>query len=219
MPPFTLGPLTFPSKGAAKAEFRRILNNTPLDTSLQGHDAELVELLIQHSKHENLRGKIGPGVTSVVVRKSKFNTRAFWLWRSDGSCVDFSYQTALDGPPTASQTLRAALRQEIDDQIKAFRARQTTRPAQPCGICSKPLSDPSGTHVDHIDPTFAEMADKFVTLVEGAGYSLAVRCGKGFDRSLVDRELAQVWWLYHEHSAQLRLTHASCNLTRKRGGA
>lgn len=219
MPPYVLGPRTFPTKGAAKAEYQRILKTATLDVPLQDEDLELVRLLVQHSKHENLRGKIGPGVTHVVVRESKFRTRAFWLWRTDGSCVDFSFHTALDGPPTASQTLRAALRQEIDDQIKAFRARQTTRPTQPCGICARPLSDPSRTHVDHIDPTFAEMADRFVALVEGSGYSLKVRCGKGYERALVDRELAQVWWLYHEHDARLRLTHSACNLGRKRGDA
>ena len=219
MPPFVLGPLTFPTKGAAKAEYRRILNGTPLDVPLQGRDAELVAALIAYSKHENLRGKIGPGITSVVVRKSKFGTRAFWLWRTDGTCVDFSFHTALDGPPSASATLRAALRQEVDDQIHQFREQQLATARLSCGICGRMLGYPSETHVDHIDPTFAEMANKFVVLVESSGYSLAVKCGKGFERLLVDRELAQVWWLYHEHSARLRLTHAACNLGRKRGEA
>lgn len=214
MPPFTLGPLTFPSKGAAKAEFRRILNDAQLGFPLAGDDQTQVVELLRSGRHPEAAEKIGPGVAAIVVRPASYGQRCFWVERSDGTSVDFSYLTALNGPASPKVNVVAALREEIDDQIRAFRAE--CRDVGLCGICLRAVNEPG--HIDHHDPTFDALATRFAEAA-GGWEKIEIECVGAVGRQLRDRELAQVWQAFHQHAARLRLTHATCNLTRKRGVA
>jgi hypothetical protein len=213
---YVLGPREFASKAQAQAQFRRILNAHPDNTPLPGDDAALVALLIHEGRHPETVQKIGPGIAEVLVRRSDYGTRGFWLLRVDGSLVDFSYLTALDGAPSPERTARAALRFEIADQIIAFRDSQvrgaTDGPA--CELCAQPVT-PGAVHVDHAEPTFDDMATQFAAAL-GGWQRLTVECVGPAGRRLADRGLAQVWHRYHAHTARLRLVHARCNLTRGR---
>jgi hypothetical protein len=212
-----LGPREFASKAQAQAEFRRILNDHPDNTPLRGDDAELVALLIHEGRHPETVQKIGPGIAEVLVRRSDYGTRGFWLLRVDGSLVDFSYLTALDGAPSPERTARAALRFEIADQTIAFRDSQVRIACGgllACALCAQPVT-PDAVHVDHAEPTFDDMATQFAAAV-GGWQRLTVECVGATGRRLADRGLAQVWHRYHAHTARLRLTHARCNLTRGR---
>jgi hypothetical protein len=213
---YVLGPREFASKAQAQSEFRRILNDNPDNTPLRGDDADLVALLIHEGRHPETVEKIGPGIAEVFVRRSGYNTRGFWLLRVDGSLVDFSYLTALDGAPSPERTARAALRFEIADQIIAFRDSlmrgATGGPA--CELCAQPVT-PDAVHVDHAEPTFDDMATQFAAAL-GGWQRLTVECVGATGRRLVDRGLAQVWRRYHAHTGRLRLTRARCNLTRGR---
>jgi hypothetical protein len=214
---YLLGSRAFGSKAEAKAAFGRILRTYPDDVPLAGDDAELVFLLVYEGRHPQTAEKVGPGIAEIVVRPSGYGTRGFWLRRVDGSMVDFSYRTALDGPPRPEVTVRAALRWEIDDQIATFRdsvRRRAVHGMVICGLCGQPVDIGTG-HVDHAAPTFHQLAARFARAT-GGWAALAVECVGATGRRLVDRQLAQVWWHYHARTARLRLTHARCNLTRGR---
>jgi hypothetical protein len=214
---YLLGSRAFGSKAEARAAFGRILRAYPDDVPLAGDDAELVFLLVYEGRHPEAVEKVGPGIAEIVVRPSGYGTRGFWLRRVDGSMVDFSYRTALDGPPRPEATVRAALRWEIDDQIAAFRdsvQRRAGHEPVTCELCGQPVDTGSG-HVDHAAPTFQQLAARFAEATGGWG-ALAVECVGATGRRLADRQLAEVWRRYHARTARLRITHARCNLTRGR---
>lgn len=216
MAKYVLGPREFPSKAAAKAAFRAILNDHPDDIPLRGDAAELVTLLIHDGRHPDTVEKIGPGITDIVVRRCDYGTRGFWLRHVDATSVDFSYLTALDGAPSPERAARAALRWEIEDQIAEFRSGRLHLVAQgliSCELCGRPVNR-DAVHVDHAEPTFDELARRFAEAVGGWAV-LAIECVGATGRQLVDRGHAHVWQVFHQQTARLRITHPRCNLTRK----
>lgn len=215
MPRYQLGDREFLTKSAAHAAFRAVLARTEDGQNLAGDDDELVRLLIHDGNHPHIADKVGPGIAAVVVRRSTYGTRGFWIIRTDGTEVDFSYLTALSGAPSREKTAKAALRQEVGWQIAAFRDRHAlSEGSADCGLCSEPVTADS-VHVDHDDPTFDQLATRFAESV-GGWDQLAVECFGDVGRRLRDRSLAAAWQSLHETTARLRLTHRRCNLTRPR---
>ncbi|GAA0897775.1 DCL family protein [Pseudonocardia zijingensis] len=217
MAPYLLGARRYPSKKAARDEFRRILNSNPDNVPLRGEDAELVSLLVHAGRHPEAAEKVGPGVVDVVIRRSEFGTRGFWLVRRDGSIVDFSYLTALDGQSSVEAEARAALRWEVNDQILAFRdvhAADLAGGTVTCGLCQQ-LMTPDNVHVDHHEPTFDELASRFAEVL-GGWDRLVIEWVGATGRRLQNRDHGDVWQTYHRQTAQLRLTHRRCNLSRAR---
>jgi hypothetical protein len=215
--PYLLGTRQYPSKKAARDAFRRILNTNPDNVPLRGEDAELVSLLVHAGRHPETAEKVGPGVADIVVRRSEFGTRGFWLIRRDGSIVDFSYITALDGQPSVEAEARAALRWEINDQILAFRdvhAADLVGGTVACGLCRQPMT-PDNVHVDHHEPTFDELASRFAGVL-GGWDRLVVEWVGATGRRLQNRDHGDVWQIFHRQTARLRLTHRRCNLARAR---
>jgi hypothetical protein len=215
--PYLLGARQYPSKKAARDEFRRILNTNADNVPLRGADAELVLLLVHAGRHPETAEKIGSGVADIVIRRSEFGTRGFWLIRRDGTIVDFSYLTALDGQPSIETEARAALRWEINDQILAFRdvhAADLVAGSVTCGLCQQPMP-PDNVHVDHHEPTFDELASRFAEVL-GGWDRLVVEWVGATGRRLQNRDHGDVWQIFHRQTAQLRLTHRRCNLARAR---
>lgn len=213
---YALGDREYPSKKAAGEEFRRILNSAVLGRALRGSDAETVGLLLTAGRHPESVEKIGPGVAAVVVREAAYGTRCFWVQRIDGTEIDFSYLTALNGPPSPKAGAVAALRAEVSEQIDAFRL--AADPYTVCGLCGADIGAVAEAHVDHEAPTFDELAGRFAAEV-GGWEALAVECVGPYGRRLADRDLAMVWRLYHQQVARLRLVHVACNLQRRRVNA
>jgi hypothetical protein len=212
MAKYTLGGREYRSKAAARSEFQRILHDTPLGRPIEGDDAELVGLLISEGRHPEAAEKIGPGVAGVVVRPASYGQRCFWLLRVDGTEVDFSYLTALNGPANVKTEVVWALREEIGAQIQAFR--DETAPVSLCELCLQPAD--GVVHVDHAEPTFDQLATRFAEAA-GGWDGISVECVGAYGRRLKDRGLAEVWRVYHLRDARLRVVHASCNLSRARG--
>lgn len=209
MPTYVLGARTFRSKTAARDEFRRILADAEPDRPLVGDDAALVGLLVTAGRHPEAVEKIGPGIAEIVVRPAAYGTRCLWIRRLDGSEVDFSYLTALNGPANPKTAVVAALRAEIDDQIRAARVTEGS-----CGLCGRALAEP--VHVDHAEPTLDVLASRFAEVI-GGWSAVEIECVGAYGRRLADRAQAEVWRIYHQQTAVLRSTHAACNLSRKRG--
>jgi hypothetical protein len=215
--PYQLGNRRYPSKKAARDEFRRILNSNQLGVPLRGEDAELVLLLVYEGRHPDAAQKIGSGVQEVIIRRNEFRTPGFWLIRTDGSMQDFSYVVALNGQPSPEAEVRAALRWEINDQVLAFRdlhAADLVSGSMACGLCQHPMT-PDNVHVDHHEPTFDELASRFAEVL-GGWDRLVVEWVGATGRRLQNRDHGDVWQIFHRQTARLRLTHRRCNLTRAR---
>lgn len=210
---YQLADRSFPTKKAAKDHFKAILarnprDNQPIDDP-GNHD---VKTLITVGKHPDSSDKIGPGIAHVFIRRNDFGTRGFWLKRVDGTEIDFSYLTAIDGRPSRQKEVKAAMRREIEDQIAQFRRSVT---ASSCEICGKDFVSSGATHVDHAQPTFDCLAREFAETI-GGWERIPVRCEGISGRYLGDPEHATGWREFHRSSARLRLTHSACNLSRPR---
>jgi len=209
---YVLGDHEFPSKKAATAEIRRILNGSTPGVPLAGDDAALVSLLLTAGKHPEAAAKIGSGIAELIVGETSIGTRCFWIRRVDGTTVDFSYRACLDGAPSARAEVSAALRAEVSDQIAAHR--EEAGEFVMCGLCGTDLVTADG-EVDHVDPLFSQMVTRFLDIV-GSPESLEIECPDAWSRRLADRGLAQVWQLYHLHTASLRVVCPDCNHRRNR---
>lgn len=212
-----IGAFIFPTRKAAEREIRRILHDSPLDIPLQSHEHDLIAALA--SCHHEAETKIGVGIQHITVRQVEYGSRGFWITRTDGTSVDFSYRTALDGAPSHRQQVNEALRVEVSDEIIEFRHRWFAENANFDGMVTCPLTGvrfPHGrtAHVDHVLP-FAELVERFVKLAGGYEQLECVPEPHGIGRPrLRDREIAAAWQRFHADNAQLRVIHASANLAR-----
>ena len=92
---------TFDKFGDAQAFFKEILNRYPIGGLVIGTDkADLRALLKRHSEEAE---KVGCGVDHFVVDNGPpghdIATRCFWIVRTDGSRIDFSYGHCLEARP------------------------------------------------------------------------------------------------------------------------
>jgi hypothetical protein len=213
VPERIIGPFAFPTRKEAETRIRAILHESNLHEPLVGDEFALIRALLD--LHHDAKTKIGAGVVSINVRVIEFGARGFWITRTDGSSIDFSYRTALNGAPTQKTLVQQALRWEIQDQIEEFRAEAFADGPVTCPLTHQPLSQ-STAEIDHIVP-FADLITEFVPAV-GGWLVLQVECvgETGCRRQLVDREIAQTWQDLHKATAQLRVVHKSANLARYR---
>jgi hypothetical protein len=117
--PVTTFSFTWPTKAAAKADFKRIMNEHAPGESIDDpvDDAKLREILERHPDYED---KVGVGIDHFFVdltsKGDRFNVRAdaigIWIRRTDGTPMDFSYITCVDQHTSrsdAKEGLRAAV--------------------------------------------------------------------------------------------------------------
>lgn len=85
---------SFATKKAAVQHFRDILNRYESFTPISGDDLLDVSALL--AAHPDAAEKAGVGIAHFFVHDSPDHpTRCFWVQRVDGSCIAFSYKTAL----------------------------------------------------------------------------------------------------------------------------
>lgn len=190
-------------KFSNQAEFinfiKTILNKYNYNESLNLDDFFLICDLID--RHPQSKEKIGCGIQNIQVRKDKnFNTKQFWIIRTDGSEIDFSYIKAVKAKDkTNLQKFKDAAREAVSSQIIQFKV-------------SANANFP-GLHVDHIIP-FEKFILSFI-------YEFNINVDQvkitGDTRSeFMDKELKDSWKKYHLKNASLRILTASENLSRKR---
>ncbi|WP_112321927.1 DCL family protein [Oceanibium sediminis] len=86
--PVQIGDLHFSKKGDADAFFKRMLYKYDLGDKVSVEDAAILTELI--AKHPEANEKIGGGIESFSVRSADYDTRCFWVNRTDGTTVKFS---------------------------------------------------------------------------------------------------------------------------------
>lgn len=88
--PVQVGKLHFERKGDATEFFKKILYSYDLGDRVSIKDATVLTDLI--SKHPKASEKIGTGIQSFSVRSANFNTRCFWVNRTDDTTIKFSFK-------------------------------------------------------------------------------------------------------------------------------
>lgn len=162
-------------------------------------------------RHPSKTEKVGPGIARFYIAPDGYGFRnnCFWIERTDGTCVRFSYPCCLAGKSSSHKSrVLLALRAEIQEQIVSFRKENAA--IKTCAISGKPLGlEP--THVDHAPPrTFKQISEEF--LLEYGSPVETIAVADSVPMRLADRELAAAWHWWHNERATLRLVLASKNL-------
>jgi hypothetical protein len=152
-------------------------------------------------RHPDWAEKQGGGVRNIEVRVSgMYRSTGFWLIRADGSEIDISYRTSLDGRGTERTRTTRAARSEIAAQMGAWKvANQMPEP---------------GMHCDHIDPFDAILADWLRTVGLEYGEIIVIGNRVGFQDLFLSRELALSWQRFHKQRARYQWLAAAENIAK-----
>jgi hypothetical protein len=208
----TIGRFEFRSKKAAREHIRKILWSTPRGLRLMGDDAELVMALAY--MHPAAEEKIGVGIDYVSVGTFDYGAPGFQITRVDGTRVPFSYDAPLDGAPSHRGQVNIAMRWAIDPQIRSFRRKMfEDSPAYTCPETGIVITNTPDTEVDHVNPTFAKLADAYAASVGGFDDIGLCRSDDHSGPALVEPHRAQ-FWQFHGERARLQLVHRLGNIAR-----
>lgn len=213
-----IGPFEFPTKKEATTQIRDILHTAPLREPLAGDDLALISALV--TCHPDAEEKIGAGIQSINVRIIEHGSRGFWITRTDGTVIDFSYRVCLNNSLAGHRPrVLDALRRGIDDQINDHRRHFFATTTEPrCPLTDQPLR-PDQAHVDHEHPTFAELAATFIAAV-GDPATIPTRAApNGIGHVLANPTHLAAWQDFHRAKATLRVIHRSANSARYRRAA
>ncbi|WP_412148239.1 DCL family protein [Curtobacterium flaccumfaciens] len=192
----------WPSKTAARADFKRIKDTLAVGDRVVDpiDDSKLREIL---ERHPDYAEKVGDGIAYFFVdltsRGDKWNVRrgakGIWIHRTDGSDVDFSYVTCVDGHSPRSDA-KEALREAVEDRRLAYRASRFSG-AGPAysDLSGAPISEPHDASVVYLDPTWEQLTFRFAES-EGGWASVLVHgggAGVQIGSSLLDPRVAKRW--------------------------
>jgi hypothetical protein len=93
--PITLGPIHFRKKADAEAFLKAMLDKYDLGDRVSVDDTVVLKGAL--ARHPEAAAKMGSGITHFSVRTADFGTRCFWVNRTDGTTVKFSYRSCIYG--------------------------------------------------------------------------------------------------------------------------
>lgn len=204
----TIDGMAFPTIGSFKVYVQKLLVDLPQGVVIEEpYHAFLCQLV---KRHHEAADKIGSGIKYFkVLTNTNYGgkNRCFYLFRTDGTHTDFSYQKCMS-TLTPWEEYIDALRSVVMDQIMA--AREAVFGSQDEILCpiKHIMITRSVTYIDHTAPdTFAAIVERFhdeewiheanPPLTEGGDNS----CG----RRLVDKGLEERWKYFHQVNAKLRV--------------
>ncbi|MFE3373922.1 DCL family protein [Streptomyces sp. NPDC059173] len=212
VPEFSIGPRTWPTKGAAGDAVRAIRDAYNVDEKVdRPEDHALLRDLIE--LHPDAPEKIGCGLDSFVIDQPMRGRHSeFKIVRTDGTEIDFSYQSRLSPPSHRTQVL-AAMRGETVGTTTAYFAMRAATNTLTSDQSGTPL-DANDPHISHFQgPPFVDIATQFAA---GAGWDqieLNSATTTGYAK-FKDRALAQQWVEHHKAHAVLGLLTPQENLRR-----
>lgn len=200
-----IGAVTLKNVTAAREYVRELVARCRLGEPITDlHDAMFVRALLQ--RHPSVQEKIGRGVRHIEVRLNKHNgkaNRGFWIVRTDGSELEFSWLECLK--PTAHRNkVYNAMRAAVQDDVYEFKRRQFTGvKTVKCALTGAVIGM---TDADvHHEPPFKQLVDEFV---QGKFDDVQVDDGHSsaqFGDRLVDECFIERWRKYHDEKAGLRI--------------
>lgn len=148
--------------------------------------------------HPRWSEKCSGGVVSVNVKlMPPYNSRCFFIKRTDGSEVDISFRECLN-PSSHSAKVRAAARDEVMRDMAVWRIKNP--------------SPDEGLHVDHVEPfdgIWREFCEKYEINEE---HISVISAPVGREDYFENRKLAHSWARFHFLRANLQWLEASENI-------
>lgn len=97
--PIAISTRTFAKAGDATAHFSGILNGYSIGERVS--DADALDLAALLERHDERTEKVGCGIShfSVNAAPDYPGQRCFWITRTDGTHIDWSYQHCLEKKP------------------------------------------------------------------------------------------------------------------------
>ena len=89
-----IGSMVFDTKTKAINYYKDIFHRYSDRQNIEGKDYN--DLLTLVKKHPNSKDKIGSGIRRIYRDKTKHGASCFWIERTDGTKVDFSFLKCID---------------------------------------------------------------------------------------------------------------------------
>ena len=200
--------LGFKHKKDWAAALQHILKTSPHGHRIEDGHNYIMAALAQHPEAEE---KIGCGADYFVTGfgPDKYGSTGFYLVRTDGSLVNFSYRVGMNGRPNPWAAFCSALREAVSYDVLDWKNTQFKAGPVPCPLCGR-VMDRKDAHADHTHPvTFNSLAKEFA---EDHGIEPSAVLYKNVPMyELADEALEVRWVQFHQARAVLRLLCAGCN--------
>lgn len=225
--PVSFESFSWPTKSAAKAAYRSILNDDRYDIGDRVTDPTHVAMLFEAlDRHPDSLEKAGDGVDYFYVGKTNQDKAAFvrkdargiWIRRLDGSAEDFSYQTAIDGR-SAKNDAKEAMRSAVVEHRLSYRDRRFASGVPVVSFISgEPIEEPADAQAIYVMPEWSQLTFRFASNL-GGWDKIVVTSGSGAAQvggRIADSEVEAAWLQFHADYAQLELATASEAARRRR---
>lgn len=204
----TIDGMAFPTIGAFKAYVQKLLMDLPQGVVIEEPYHAFICQLVK--RHPEAADKIGSGIKHFkVLTNTNYGgkNRCFYLFRTDGTHTDFSYQKCVS-TPTPWEEYTDALRAVVMDQI--IEAREAAFGPNEEILCpiKNTMMNRSVSHIDHTAPdTFAALMDRFhdEEWIHEENPPLTEAGDNACGRRLVDKGIEERWKYFHKMNAKLRV--------------
>lgn len=207
---YTIAGLTFDTQKDLAAYVSALLRRYWGPVQLQDDEATFMsELLLRHPSAEE---KIGCGLKAIWIKRNGTFGNGFYVERTDGTFIDFSYKQCIR-PFTHASKAKFAFRRAIVDQVievksAAFGDADTIL----CMETGEPITWQMA-HVDHEPPlTFAALLIEYTSLRAIDLNTIELYEPKGGIGSLLPPEIEADWAEWHRQRAKLRVISAEANM-------
>ena len=161
-------------------------------------------------RHPNAETKLD-GMLDLAIKKDRSDHRCLFVVKKDG-LVDISVIKAVNGKapkePHREDLFQGALRTCIQDQIQKFRHENEP---EWCHICGEKIFPSQKVHVDHHQPSFKDLHEKFrlqANLEIPKEYAVQGRMISFLPK---DAPIAKKFFQFHSDNANLYYAHVHCN--------
>lgn len=103
---YTLGNQTFTTKAAAETHLREMLHHYLLGSRVEGDDHALLASILPN--HPEAKEKVGSGVSHFEVHNSEYGTTCFFVVRTDGTKMPFSFRSCIKPDSTQGTDMTLA---------------------------------------------------------------------------------------------------------------
>lgn len=172
-------------------------------------EAFIGDLLLRHPSVDR---KVGCGVAAIWIRRNGAFGNGFYVERTDGTLIDFSYKQCIR-PFTQASKAKFAFRRAIDDQVLAIKKAVFYNAGQiVCPVTNEVITWETA-HVDHEPPlTFAALLAEFCTLRAIDLDTIDLYEPKTGIGKLLPPAIEADWSLWHRDRARLRVISAEANM-------
>ena len=219
--PVSLDTFHWATKTEALKAFRVLLNNGGYgigDRIVAPDDERMLYEALE--RHPDATEKEGVGVDYFYVGETRQDAaafvrkdaRGFWIRRTDGSTVDFSYQTAIGGR-NAKTDAKEAMRLAVQGTRLKFRDDlYDSRAPVLSSISGDPITARADAHVIYANPEWAQLTYRFAQ-TQGGWKNIKVTAGGGTAAQVggrfADPAVEQSWVVFHSAHANLDVATAS----------